>query len=77
MNAAIMPTISTEAVARENAIFILISFSRLAPNITGIPRKKVNSAEAVLEQPNSMAPRIVAPDREVPGIRARSWNRPI
>ena len=24
-----------------------------------------------------MAPRIVAPDREVPGIRARSWNRPI
>ena len=45
--------------------------------MTGIPRKNVNSEEAVLEQPRSIAPKIVAPEREVPGISARSWNRPI
>ena len=43
------------------------SFSRLAPNIAGIARKKVNSAAAVRETPSSSAPTIVAPEREVPG----------
>ena len=45
--------------------------------MTGIPRKKVNSDATVLEQPSIIAPRIVAPDLDVPGTRARSWNKPI
>ena len=45
--------------------------------MTGIPRKKVNSDAAVLEQPSIIAPRIVAPDLDVPGISARSWKRPM
>ena len=46
------------------------TFKRLAPSITGIARKKVNSAATVLETPIISAPRIVAPDREVPGKMA-------
>ena len=53
-------------------------FSRLAPNITGIAKKKVNSAATVLETPIRRAPKMVAPEREVPGkIAAISWNKPI
>ena len=53
-------------------------FKRLAPSITGIAKKKVNSAATVLETPIKSAPRIVAPEREVPGkIAAISWNNPI
>ncbi len=48
------------------------SFKRLAPNITGIPRKKLNSAAMGRVRPRSIAPRMVAPDREVPGIRAKT-----
>lgn len=35
------------------------TFRRLAPNITGIARKKVNSAATVLDIPIIIAPRIV------------------
>ena len=52
-------------------------FKKLAPNITGIPRKNENSAAAGREQPISIAPRIVAPEREVPGIIASTWKQPI
>ena len=45
--------------------------------MTGIPRKNENSAAAPLEHPSTMAPRMVEPEREVPGIRARSWTIPI
>ena len=47
-------------------------FSRLAPNITGIARKKVYSAASVLDAPSKIPPMIVAPEREVPGISART-----
>ena len=40
---------------------------RLAPSMTGMARKKVNSAATVLDTPISSAPRMVAPDLEVPG----------
>ena len=40
----------------------------LTPNITGIARKNENSAATVLDVPNKIAPKIVAPDRDVPGI---------
>ena len=45
----------------------LINFNKLAPNITGIAKKKVNSAATVRLTPINKAPTIVAPDREVPG----------
>lgn len=54
------------------------SFNRLAPNITGTARKKVNSAAVVRETPSRSAPTIVAPEREVPGkIAAITWKTPI
>lgn len=55
----------------------LTTFKRLAPNITGAERKNENSAAAVLDTPKSIAPRIVAPDLEVPGTSARHWKQPI
>ena len=52
-------------------------FTPLAPSIAGIARKKENSAATKREQPRNTAPRIVAPDREVPGISASIWHTPI
>ena len=46
------------------------NFNKLAPNIVGIARKKVNSAATVLETPISNAPTIVAPERDTPGKTA-------
>ena len=48
-----------------------MSFKRLAPAITGTLKKKENSVAATLPTDNSMAPIMVAPEREVPGIKAR------
>ena len=50
---------------------------RLAPNITGIDRKKEYSAAMGLAAPIKMAPTIVAPDLEVPGMSAKTWKKPI
>ena len=47
-------------------------FKRLAPNITGIAKKNVNSADTVRDAPSNIPPRIVAPEREVPGINANT-----
>ena len=47
----------------------LRSFKALAPNITGIARKNVNSAATYLDTPKSRPPMIVAPERDVPGIK--------
>ena len=44
------------------------NFNKLAPNMTGIAKKNVNSAATNLEVPTNMAPTMVAPDLEVPGI---------
>ena len=56
----------------------LTNFNKLAPNITGTAKKKVNSAATVRLTPINKAPTIVAPEREVPGkIAAINWNIPI
>ena len=44
------------------------TLSRVAPAITGIARKNENSAATGLDTPKTEAPRIVEPEREVPGI---------
>ena len=53
------------------------AFTAPQPSITGMARKNVNSAAAVREQPVSMPPMIVAPERLVPGMIASTWKRPI
>lgn len=53
------------------------NFNKLAPNIVGIAKKNENSVETKREAPKSIAPRIVAPEREVPGIKAKTWKQPI
>ncbi len=50
---------------------------REAPAIVGIPMKKENSAAVVRSKPRMSAPIIVAPEREVPGTRDRTWKRPV
>ena len=46
--------------------------------MTGIAKKKVNSAAIVRLTPIIKPPKIVAPLREVPGkIAAINWNTPI
>ena len=62
----------------DNAALYLRTFNKEAPNIAGIAKKNVNSAETDLETPIIKAPIIVAPERDVPGnIAAIIWNKPI
>ena len=53
-----------------------MTFNRLAPNITGMAKKKENSLATVLEQPQYKPPKIVAPDLDVPGIKAKPICNP-
>ena len=53
------------------------SFNALAPSIVGMAMKKLNSAPAGRATPKMIAPRMVEPERDVPGIRLRHWNAPI
>ena len=48
-----------------------MTFNRLAPNITVMAKKNENSLATVLEQPQYKPPKIVAPDLDVPGIKAK------
>ena len=63
-----LPT--TAALPSATSFRNLAIFNRLAPNITGMARKKVNSAATLLDTPSSRAPTMVAPEREVPGKMA-------
>ena len=53
------------------------TFKDVAPSIVGIAKKNENSVAAVLDNPNIMAPIIVAADLEVPGTIAKHWATPI
>jgi hypothetical protein len=68
--ATIIPTASKMASAEVKWKPNLTSFSALAPNITGTAKKKVYSAATVRDTPMRMAPKMVAPLREVPGNTA-------
>ena len=48
-----------------------------APSMVGMAMKKLNSAPAPRPTPSRIAPRMVEPEREVPGIRLRHWNAPM
>ena len=72
-NATTIPTIRiiTSVPVKEKPNFRI--FRRLAPNMTGIPRKKVNSAATVREVPARIPPIMVEPERDVPGTTERYW----
>ena len=73
-------TIPTRSVAMFDAVIksrLPAIFKILTPTITGIARKNENSAATLLEQPSIIAPKIVAPDLDVPGTIDRTWNIPI
>ena len=55
----------------------IIDQTGVGPAIVGIARKNENSAEARLSAPSSIAPTMVEPDRDTPGIIARHWHNPI
>ena len=76
-NATTIPTIRiiTSVPVKEKPNFRI--FRRLAPNMTGIPRKKVNSAATVREVPARIPPIMVEPERDVPGTTESTWNRPM
>lgn len=78
INATILPTDNIIISNPVNTNPNLTNLSKLAPNITGIARKNVNSAATSLDTPINKAPNIVAPEREVPGKTAAiTWNNPI
>ena len=73
-----VPTASTTSSRLENANPNFTILRRLAPNITGMARKKVYSAATFLDTPISSAPTMVAPERDVPGNTAAiTWKIPI
>ena len=78
--AVTMPTTSTTIsvwVMATPANTNFTTFTTPQPSITGMARKNVNSVAAVREQPVSMPPMMVAPERDVPGTMARHWKKPI
>ncbi len=76
-NATTIPInkIATSIFVKANPNFA--NLSTLAPNITGMDKKKEYSAATGREVPNKTAPSIVAPEREVPGMRESTWKIPI
>ena len=76
--ATTMATKSTANSVPVNARPNFTILSRLAPNITGMAKKKVNSAATGLAMPISRAPTMVAPERDVPGNTAAiTWKIPM
>ena len=53
------------------------SFKKLAPNMVGMARTKENSAATGRAQQSKIPPKIVAPEREVPGMRDKIWKAPM
>ena len=76
-NATRQPTnsIAASIVVKERPNFKI--FTKLAPNITGIARKNVNSAATYRDVPSKSAPTIVAPERDVPGISESTCHPPM
>ena len=77
INATNMPsskTMSSEPVKLRPNLYNLI---KLAPAIIGTDKKKEYSAATERDTPNSIAPSMVAPEREVPGTKAKTCMIPI
>ena len=80
MNATINPIPKNKVLVKVIALpdnKYLTIFKSDAPNITGIDKKNENSAATFLLHNSNIAPRIVTPLLDVPGIKAKSWKQPI
>ncbi len=64
---------STSPPSFNNSISILDP----APSVIGMASKKEKRAASYRERPRSIPPAKVAPERDIPGIKARAWYKPI
>ena len=67
-NAVIIPLIRITNSITEKLKPNFRSLRAEAPSIAGTARKKVNSDATVLEVPIEIPPRMVEPERDVPGM---------
>ena len=75
-NEATKPTAKNKGSAwASNARSFHAEYAPAAMSV-GTARKNENSVAALRERPKSIPPMIVAPDRDVPGIRAKAWAMP-
>ena len=77
INATTIPTSNNIASSKEKMRPNLNNFNALAPNMTGIARKNVYSVATTRLVPNKIPPKIVEPERDVPGTRESTWKKPI
>lgn len=75
--ATMLPRANKSHWLAEKAKPALSSFTALAPSMVGMAIKNENSAATNREVPSNIAPKMVAPEREVPGINANAWKQPI
>ena len=66
-----------EKSVNDKASIFLYRSNAKAPAIVGIARKNENSAAALFSTLSSNAPVIVEPERDTPGINAKTWQNPI
>ena len=83
MNAEMKAVMKPTTMAKLNSPVMATGFFQsfnssyaVAPPITGIAKKKENSVATVLGKPNNIPPIMVAPEREVPGIKAAHCANP-
>ena len=72
IKATVIPVKSTPISRPVKSKPNLKSFKALAPNITGMDKKKEYSAAIFLDVPSIMAPKMVAPERDVPGTKDKT-----
>jgi len=60
-----------------NSVIASSNFLPPAPKTIGPDSKKANSAADFLFKPVNIPVEIVTPEREIPGIRAMLWEKPI
>ena len=75
--AEINPTNKGRYGKDEDWFVTLINSTKPANEIAGIPSRKENLAASSLSHPDISAIEIVAPEREMPGIIAKAWAKPI
>ena len=76
-NAVTKPTIKKLSWLEEKRWMFLNKSKPVAAAMVGMAKRKENSTMAAREIPKIRPPTIVAALREMPGIMATDWNRPM
>ena|SRR3989344_3082387 len=71
------PMTKTQNWSFEKEFTFFTKSSPVAPSIVGTASKKENSTMVFLFKPVSNPPTMVAAERDIPGIIAIDWQRPI